>query len=79
MIRVDRDIYIKTTTEDGVEVEPPEQMSSNFVQSWLKSSSFFDSLVDSPEVHKKLKGGVIEVTQTTPWGAKRIVTFTPKA
>lgn len=77
MIRVDRSIYMKTVTEYGVPVEPPEQMGEQFVRTWLDSSAFFDALTSTPEVHEKLPGGVIRVTQTTPWDTKRITTFTP--
>lgn len=75
-VRVDHQTYLKTVTEDGegVEVEP---MSGEYVKNWLNASSFFDNLVDKPEVHEKLKGGVIRVTQHTPWDTVRVVTFTP--
>lgn len=76
-VRVDHSTYLKTVVEDDKPEGEPEPMSSEFVKSWLKDSGFFDNLVETPEVHEKLAGGVIRVTQTTPWETVRVVTFTP--
>lgn len=54
-----------------------ETVDAAHVERFLNAASFFDGLVESPEIHEIDEAGVITVTQTTPEGDTRITTFTP--
>ncbi len=73
-INIDHTTYRKIV--DGVEVEV---VDSTFVERFLNAASFFDGLVDKPEVHEQDADGTITVTQTTPEGNTRITIFEPEA
>lgn len=75
-IEIEHAKYHRTKTLDGVTVET-ETVDAQFVERFLGAKSFFDGLVDRPEMHEQDDDGTITVTQTTPDGGTQVTTFEP--
>lgn len=81
-VRVDREKYTAVTYINGVRIKERDTVTDREgVMRWLASAEYFDNLVQQdgqpPEVHKKLRGGVIVTTRFNPTGDKYVTIFMP--
>lgn len=74
MVTISIDAATYTRARTGAD---DETVDAAHVERFLSAASFFDGLVDTPEVHTQDADGTITVTQRTPEGGTQVTTFTP--